>query len=176
MFLTRVYKEWRLLFWGILLITSAQFFFMARGIENIPFFLYHMYSKDHQPMDSIGIFMVKTPLGYFDHKQLSNREEEMLMNSVSYYVNLKQSGKKDNETIKKRFYKIMPASWYNYLLVHLTNDSIAISSFPQWWGNYLRSISDIRKTTVSVVRSDIFSTMPYKKSTTDSVIFTIKLN
>ena len=90
MFLKRVYAEWRLLFWCLLLLMTAQFFFMAKGIENVPFFLYHMFSKDHQPVDSTAVYLVKTRDGYLNHKQLSNREDEMLMNSAAYYYRLKQ--------------------------------------------------------------------------------------
>ena len=176
MFLTRVYKEWRLLFWSLLFFVSLQLFFMAKGIENIPFFLYHMYSRDHQPMDSIPVYLVKTPGGYFDHKQLSNREEEILMNSVAYYVKLKQDGNTATQTIKDRFQKWVPAASYHYLLTHLSNDSTALTAFPQWWGNYLQSVCKNRLSAVSVVRSYVGATSPYMKSVTDSVIFTIQFN
>ena len=176
MFVTRVYKEWRLLFWALVLFMAAQAFFMARGIENVPFFLYHMYSKDHRPTDSIGVYLIKGPYGlYLNHKQLSNREEEMLMNAIDYYVKLKQSGKNINETIEKRFRGRTSVAVYDYLQKQLTNDDAALTAFPQWWANYLHSVINNDAYYVSVVKSYVYALPPYNKSISDSLIFTVNL-
>lgn len=88
----------------------------------------------------LSAYMVKTPDGYFNHKKLSNREQEILMNSVSYYVNLRYAGHDGiNESIKKRFGKIVSGTGYEYLQKHLANDSMAIRNFPQWWSRYFSS-------------------------------------
>ena len=175
MFLKRVYKEWRLLFWCLLLLMAAQFFFMAKGIENVPFFLYHMFSKDHQPVDSTAVYLVKTRDGYLNHKQLSNREDEMLMNSVAYYCRLKQNGDGTAESVKDRFKNKVPASVYDYMDKHLVNDSISMSAFPKWWGAYLSSVIKNDYDVVALVRSFVYTKPPYNKSVSDSVIFYVNL-
>src|SRR5690349_21849385 len=106
------------MFWALMVLLLAQFFFMSKAIENIPAFLYNMYSKQHEPMDSIPVFLVKTPKGYLNVKQLSGREEEMLMNTVSYYVKLKRSGDVTIEAVQKRFNRFSPNT-YQYLQKHL---------------------------------------------------------
>ena len=163
------------MFWAVVLFMTAQVFFMAKAIENIPFFLYHMYSKQHQPMDSIGVYLVKTPQGYFNHKQLSNREEEILMNSVSYYVNLKQRGDGIIQSIDKRFKRIVPPAVFNYFIEHLYNDSTALERFPQWWASYFRSVAGDGNDSVSVIRSYVYPKEPYAKSIHDSLVFTVKI-
>ena len=174
--LKKIYTQWPLAFWAVLLFIVAQVFFMAKGIENVPFFLYHMYGQKHPPRDSIGIYLVKTTDGYFNHKKLSNREQEILMNSVSYYVNLRYAGHDGiNESIKKRFEKILSGTGYEYLQKHLANDSVAIRNFPQWWSRYFSSVSNTHAGQVSVIKTYVYSKPPYHKSGTDSLIFTINL-
>ncbi len=176
MSLKKIYTQWPLAFWAVLLFIAAQAFFMAKGVENVPFFLYHMYGQKHPPRDSIGIYLVKTADGYFNHKKLSNRGEEILMNSVSYYVNLQYAGHDGiNESIKKRFEKIVSGKGYEYLQKHLANDSVAISNFPQWWSRYFSSVSNIHTGSVSVIKTYVYSKAPYNKCGTDSLIFTINL-
>lgn len=163
------------MFWVVMIFIPAQAFFMAKGIENIPFFLYHMYGQKHPPRDSIGVYLIKTSAGYYNHKKLSNREQEILMNAVSYYVNLKKAGDGINGSIQKRFGKIVSGSTYEYLQKHLANDSTAMAKFPQWWGRYFKSVSNNDEDSVSVVKAYVYSKPPYNKSLTDSLIFTIKL-
>jgi hypothetical protein len=143
---------------------------MAKAIENVPFFLYHMYSRDQQHVDSTAVYLVKTPDGYFNHKKLSAREQEMLMNTVSFYVKLKQNGDGINETINARFGK-----GQDHLVRQLANDSSDLAAFPKWWSKYFRRVSNKKYDSVSVIKSYVYSAWPYKKSTTDSLLFTVKL-
>ena len=171
----RIYKEWRLLFWILVLFMAGQLFFMAKAIENVPFFLYHMYSRDQHHVDSTAVYLVKTADGYFNHKKLSAREQEMLMNSISYYVKLKQNGDGINESVQKRFGKMVNGTRYETLLKQLSNDSSSLSTFPQWWSKYFQAVSKNKYDSVAVMRSYVYSTPPYHKSATDSLIFTVKL-
>jgi hypothetical protein len=164
-----------MLFWLVLVFLFAQAFFMAKGIENVPFFLYYMYGKKHPPRDSIGVYLIKTPQGYFNHKKLSNREQEILTNTVSYYVNLRRDGDGIGESVKKRFQKWVSASNYEYMLTHLKNDSSSLASFPQWWGRYFQSVTNSGYDSVHVVKTYVYSKPPYHKFETDSLIFTVKL-
>jgi len=175
LFLKRIYTEWRSLFWLILLFIAAQLFFMYKGIENVPFFLYHMYGQVHPPKDSTAVYLVKTPGGYFNHKKLSSREQEMLMNPVIYYNNLKKNGDGMLETVEKRFSNIAGGSTISYLQRHLGNDSNSLAGFPQWWGRYFQLVSQNKYDSVAVVRSYVSSKWPFNKMTADSLLFTIKL-
>ncbi|HQY11218.1 MAG TPA: hypothetical protein PK133_03365 [Ferruginibacter sp.] len=175
MFLKRLYNEWRSLFWALLLFMAAQLFFMAKGIENIPFFLYHMYGQVHPRKDSTAVYLVKTKEGYFNHKKLSSREQEMLLNPVIYYANLKKDGDGTVETVENRFGSVAGAQTMAYLQKQLGNDSLSLTRFPGWWGNYFRLVSKDAFDSVSVVRSYVYSKAPYHKAAADSLSFTVKL-
>src|SRR5436190_3859137 len=105
MYLRKVYKEWRTFFWVIIIAISAQLFFMVKGISNVPFFLYHMYSYAHQPKDSFNVILIKTTDGYLDPYQLSGREAEMLMKNIPYFMTQKDKGWKDGVSlaVERRF-------------------------------------------------------------------------
>jgi hypothetical protein len=154
---------------------AGQIFFMAKAIENIPFFLYNMYSRDQHEVDSTAVYLVRTPDGYFNHKKLSSREQEMLMNTVSFYVKLKQKGDGIRQTLKQRFGSRLNASTYERVLHQLANDSASLAAFPQWWAKYFKTVAGKAYDSVSVVSSYVYPASPYKKSATDSLIFTVKL-
>ena len=129
-----------------------------------------MYSKKHEPQESIEVYLLKTPYGFLDHKQLSNREEELLMNSANYYFRLKRDGDGTAEAVDKRFSQRVSTSMYQYLYKHLVNDSLSMSRFPNWWTHYLRSVTDDKYRELILIRSWVYSKAPYGKSETDSVI------
>jgi hypothetical protein len=176
LFLQRLYREWKFLFWVVLLLLPAQFFFMVKTIENVPFFLYHMYGQVHPPKDSSVACLIKTNEGYFNHKQLSSREQEMLMNPVIYYENLVKHGDGIFGTAENRFSKFVDTAGLTYLTRQLGNRPAAVATFPAWWGRYFKSISKKSYDSVWVIKSYIYTKPPYRKAPVDSIIFSIKLN
>lgn len=144
---------------------------MYKGIQNLPFFLYHMYSKEHRPQDSIPVYLLKTPYGYLDHKQLSNREEELFLNTVAYYQNLQRDGDGTAEAVEKRFKKRVSSAAYEWFNHHLINDSFSLKQFPHWWGRYARSVLGENIPGISLVRSYVYSKPPFMKSPVDSILF-----
>lgn len=174
--MVRLYREWRFLFWVLLLLLLAQLFFMAKTIENVPFFLYHMYGQAHPPKDSSVAYLIKTNEGYFNHKRLSSREQEMLMNPVIYYENLVKTGDGTFGTVENRFAKFVDSAGLIYLKRQLGNEPLSVATFPAWWGRYFKSISKKNYDSVSVVKSYLYTKQPYQKAAIDSVIFSIKLN
>ena len=175
MFLKRIYTEWRALFWVLLLCGLAQVFFMAKGIQNIPFFLYNMYSKPHPPQDSFAVYLVKLPTGYYDHKQLTNREQEILMNSVGYFDNLSRDGDGTLFSINNRFAGRVSPGMLQYFKESLYNDSNKLAGFPQWWARYFQQVSGLKEGAVSVVKSYVSAARGYPKSAHDSILFTVQL-
>lgn len=175
LFFKRIYREWRSLFWILLLLLLAQAGFMAKGIQNLPFFLYNMYSRDEQPRDSLAVYLVKTPQGYYNHKALSGREQEMLMNSIGYYDNLKRDGDGTEQTIDNRFKGRVPRKLYMQMKNTLFNNIVRLDAFPTAWGRYYKEVGDTRFDSVSVVKSYIYRKSPFQKSPVDSVLFTVKI-
>ena len=175
MFLKRVYKEWKVLFVAIILFISAQVFFTYKGIENIPFFLYHMFAFAHESKDSMTVILMKTTGGYIDPFQLSERESEILLNNISYYIKLKENNYKDyiNQSIERRFKSNFSPRFYKYALQGLSNDSSSVNHYPNWWGQYFKTLYKQKYDSIQVVSGKVSYNPTFNKSAVDSVIFTI---
>jgi hypothetical protein len=174
MFIKRLYHEWRPLCWAVLALVALQALFMYKGIENVPFFLYHMYAGHHPGPDSQSVYLVKTPTGYLNSRQFSNRQQELLYNSVGYYVSLKNSPRDTIlQVVDSRFAGRVGSGTYRYLCQSLANGPAAIDGFPAWWGRYFRSVQGPGAGPVQVVQSRVALKPPYGKSPIDSLIFSI---
>ena len=177
MFLKKVYKEWRALFWAVMIFIAAQAFFMYKGIENMPFFIYSMFSTVHPVKDSAEVILIKTKQGYESPFERSNREAEMLINNIPYYNLLKQEGYNDgiNETIERRFKNRVSQSLYKYIFEGLSNGSTAVNKYPAWWVSYFQSLYDEKNDSVFVVKSYVYFQPSFHKSSFDSVILSVSL-
>jgi hypothetical protein len=177
MFLKKVYQEWRPFFWCLVLLMAAQAFFMFKGIQNAPFFLYQMFSTVHPLADTVKVVLIKTPGGYFNQFKLSNREAEMLLNNIDYYKKLKENHCEDfiAPTIEKRFGRRLPESLYSAVFKNLVNDRVAVEQYPYWWKKYFNSVNDKPYTQAEVVLSNIVYGNEIVNSSSDSVIFKISL-
>lgn len=174
MFLLKVYQQWRAFFWVILFAFTAQFFFMVKGIENIPFFLYHMYSYPHVSKDSFNVILIKTQGRYLDPYKLSGRESEMLMNNVSHYNQMKKKSWNEpiTQTVTERFKNRVPGNTYNYLQKSLVNDSASFSRYINWWEKYFSRIYSGSNDSVVIVSGFVHYRPVFSKSSQDSILFT----
>jgi hypothetical protein len=174
MFIKKLFCEWRALFWIVLVLILAQLFFMYKGIENVPFFLYHMYAQRHRHNDSATVLLVKTESGYISNKSFSNRQEELLFNAAGYWLSLKNSARDTIlPVVQSRFKNRLPAGMYALLQQQLSNSSMAIDSFPAWWSRYFLSIRPKTQGRAWLVQSRVSLNPPYLKSSADSIIFPI---
>ncbi|HMO60645.1 MAG TPA: hypothetical protein PKC39_04545 [Ferruginibacter sp.] len=177
MFLKKVYTTWPALFWGILIFIGAQAFFMYKGIQTIPFFIYSMFSTPHPVQDSVEVVLIKTENGYISPFNFSNREAEMLLNNVPYYSLLKQQGSDITlPTVESRFKNRLSPPLYQRVLQALVNDSAAVNRYPQWWAKYFTSVQAVNRGTVQLVKSYMLYQPALHKSPKDSVIFSVQLN
>ncbi len=175
MFLQRLYKEWRAFFYVVLVLVAAQLFFMYKGIENVPFFLYHMYSQRPAAVDSQEVYLVKTAEGYLIPKRMSNRQEELLMSAPAYYLSLCRSSRDTIlPVVESRFRGRLPQGIYQWTSAHLSNSPAALAAFPGWWASYFYAVHPQVKTPVQLVKTMVSARYPFAKSPIDSVIFSIK--
>lgn len=142
MFLKKLYYRWRFMFYIVLLFLLGQFYFMYKGIETMPFFLMHMYSAPNATLSSFHQRHLFINGKDFDLRLLSDREKEMLMGSLNYFLGLRKSNffATDTNSIKKRFKDRLPASWYAYIYKNLTNASITDSTYLDWWCRYASKV------------------------------------
>jgi hypothetical protein len=173
MFVQRLYREWRPLCWALLLLLAAQVFFMYKGIENVPFFLYHMYAGAHPGADSQTVYWVKTPAGYVNNRHFSNRQQELLYNTLGYFAALRHSPRDTVlQVVEARFGGRVSPGLYRHMVGSLANGPAAIDSFPAWWGRYFRSVYP-GQGPVQVVQGRVSLHPPFRRSPIDSILFTI---
>lgn len=177
MFFRRVYKEWKFLFWVIFFFMAGQCFFMFKGIQNAPFFLYHMFSTIHPPQDSMPVYLLKSRDGYISPFEYTNREGEMLTNYLSYYDQMKQNNYADPifPTIEKRFKNRVSPGTFHFIVTGLSNDSAAVNRYPKWWAAYFKSVMKEKYDSVWVVKSYVYNKPAYAKSPVDSIIFSVSV-
>lgn len=179
MFFRQLYRQWRLLFWVVLAWMTAQVFFMVKGIENAPFFLYSMFSTPHTARTSYPVVLMRSEKGYVDPFQFSNRQAELLLNNVPFYARMRLNGYADdiNATIEKRFAGRVPPQKLRHIYARLSNDSLRISAYPAWWQRYFRRIASKDLNVVSLVSTSVrFTPQGFEKASEDSLIFTAKLS
>lgn len=152
----------------------GQAFFMFKGIQNAPFFLYHMFSTRHAAQSSYRILVVKTEKGIFNYKTLSNREYELIVGSAEFYAALHKSGDPAEKIVEKRFGGIDTTMfiWANRLLV---NDTVAITSYPLWWARYFSEITGHRYQSAMLFYTDIVYSSSLVKNTPSDTLFIVKL-
>jgi hypothetical protein len=159
--------------WALLALIAAQAFFMYKGIENVPFFLYNMYAGSHPGADSQAVYWVKTPAGYLNNRRFSNRQQELLYNTPGYYAALRSSPRDTVlQVVDTRFAGRVSPGLYAYMVGSLSNGPAAIDGFPAWWGRYFRSVCP-GQGPVQVVQARVSLRPPYGKSPVDSILFTI---
>ena len=162
-----------LFFWGILFFIAGQAFFMFKGIENIPFFLYHMFSTTHAPADSVQVLLIETPRGYFNTNRLSGREREMLLNTAGYYAESKDRGFQDPliPTVRRRFASRVDSSALINYEEQLVNSPGAFDRFPAWWLRYFNSILDQHFDSLRVISTFVYPNQPHKNIAAPELVF-----
>jgi hypothetical protein len=173
MFLKQLYHQWRAMFWVVLLFIIAQVFFICKGIENTPFFLYNMFSTVHTKKEKIPIYLIKTTNGYFNPFNNSNRAAEMLLNNIDLYQYMQQHQYVDPifKTIQNRFGNKITQQQLHTIIANLCNDSMATAAYPTWWGNYFSSIQVDKKQKIELIKTTVIYYNMLQKSNIDSTIF-----
>jgi hypothetical protein len=175
-YLKILYKEWRALFWGVMTAILLQFIFMSKAIETVPFFLYNMFGFAHPSKQSYKVMMVKTDQGYINPYQLSNREEELLLNNILYYKKLQQLKGIDYvvPVIHQRFDRFFSNAFVQYAQRQLANDSTTLAAYPSWWKRYYTTCGLPLTHSVTLVESEVKYFPRYEKLPNDSIIIQIE--
>src|SRR5690242_10866955 len=105
MLLKDLYAKWKPMFWMVMAFMLFQGFFMYKGIQSVPFFLFNMYSTRIAGSDTSPVYTVYLNGKLFPVDRLSGRERETLLGSFSYYQKLKDNNfhATDSLTISQRF-------------------------------------------------------------------------
>lgn len=169
MFIRKLYNRWPAMFYTVILFLAAQLLFMYKAIETVPFFLLTMYSNPTPVQDTIKKTSLYINGKKSDVKSLSDREGEILLGSLGYFLELKKNNfyATDTTTINKRFQGRLPASWYHYIFKNLTNTSVTDTVYLEWWCRYASKVFKEKVDSFSLFQSTIVW-QPYYHSLHDS--------
>lgn len=139
MFWKRAYHQWRFIFWVAVLAVAAQAFFMFKAVETVPFFLYHMFGFAHERQDTYPVLVVRVGDRELAPYALSNREAELVFNSVDRYLQLVKQGDYLEPVFQRRFERWVSPGTYALLRERILNSQQQVSAFPAWWAAQLRT-------------------------------------
>lgn len=157
MFLKKLYHQWPKMFYVVLLFITAQAFFMYKGVETVPFFLFSMYAVKLPPSNTTYSITVYVNGKKAIADNIISRESETLMGSFDYYMSLKNRHflATDSATIAKRFKGRLPEKLYNMIYNRLTNNTVNDSLYLNWWGKYLSQVLHKKVDSFALVGSSL---------------------
>jgi hypothetical protein len=134
-----------------------------------------MFSTTHAAADSVKVYLVKTPTGYFNTSLLSGREHEMLMNNIAYYHHRASDGFQDPivATIHARFKHRVGERTYRFLEGNLSNSQHKFNDYPAWWRRYFMQVQPRTFTGIAVVATYIYFHPAIHKSAVDEIVFNV---
>lgn len=120
----------------MLLFCFGQLFFMYKGVENTPFFLYGMYSAKQFPQEEYAISIIEIDGKEFNYEKLPHANREMIVASLERYRSLEQRNFQDTvkQTIEKRF---GGSDNFQSIAHRLVNDSTDGIPYQHWLNKYL---------------------------------------
>lgn len=134
---TKVQRNNKVLFIGLLCFVLGQAFFSYKGVENIPFYNYGMYSQIcdtpstyttivlYNANNQERIYLEETPAPFLVHYQLNYYAKLLALDSIDPI----------QKTIHQRskLLNIRP----EYFIERLSNSPQSIVKAPQWWAKRL---------------------------------------
>jgi hypothetical protein len=157
MFLKQLYQQARVLFFVVCFAVLGQLFFMWKGVENVPFFLYHMFGFAHERKQSYPVLLVRYGSTDLSPYSMSNRDAELIFNSMDRYLQLREQGDYLRAVVERRWSASWLQAWLPLAQQRLLNDSADVAAFPNWWAARLRSrVPQAKNQEITVWRGQAF--------------------
>ncbi|HUM53422.1 MAG TPA: hypothetical protein PK431_16485 [Chitinophagales bacterium] len=137
-YLIKVWKESKALFIGIFIFIFFQFFFIAKRIQNFPFFIFDMYSRPIEKPSTFTIYEIKANGKSVDYTSFKNTQENTILNTIQTYETTEKVFPKSiyETVIEQRFKNKISSSNYQFIKNGLSNNKAAIDEFDNWLNRY----------------------------------------
>lgn len=123
LFLIKLFKKSKLLFFSTVIFIVFQAFFTIRGIETFPFLNYGMYSELNQFPDTILI------VNLINKKKESKQKIDIEKNRLLNFIIYKKNGDPLEDVYIKRFDFIKNSKMYKVLFKRIINTSYEMKSY-----------------------------------------------
>lgn len=137
-YLIKVWKESKALFIFLFIFIFFQFFFIAKRIQNFPFFIFDMYSRPIEKPTTFSIYEIKANGKSVDYTSFKNTQENTILNSIQTYSTAKKEFPKSiyETLIEHRFKNKISTTNYQFIKNGLSNNEAAIYEFDNWLNRY----------------------------------------
>ena len=137
-YLIKVWKESKPLFICIIAFIILQFFFIAKRVQNFPFFIFDMYSRPIEKPATFSLYRIEQFQDAINYTSFTNTKENIVLNTIKTYQLSKQSyPKAPNEAvIEHRFKNNVSCKNYQFIKDGLMNDIASIYSYQDWLSYY----------------------------------------
>lgn len=152
MFLPKVYSHNRFLFYLFLFFCVGQSFFIYKGVENAPFFLYGMYSAVQVPTKEYKMPIIEINGQEFNLNDLPAANREMIVSTLELYSLLENTNFRDTllPVIANRFQSRVSESQFEVIASRLTNNSRDKELYQQWLKKYLEQTTETNIKTLQI--------------------------
>ena len=138
----KLYKRRRWLFFVVAAFCLGQGFFMVKGVETVPFFLFGMYSEPNEGQRVYQGLMVEEDGQALDLSALPGLQKDLILTPLYRYVALHEVQFEDpiKPAVRKRFEHRLSADTYLTFRERLSNAPADRERFHQWFRSYLESV------------------------------------
>ena len=156
LFLPRLFKRNKLLFYCAIFFILGQGFFTYKGVETIPFFNFGMYSEVYTLLEEHKVIAIYLDTTRIDKQPKSRFPLGLVIETLDYFQQLNERNFSDTIliTINKRFKNRLSEDLLNKVIEQLANDSADKLAYQEWAFNFIKSFyhEDALKLRVEVER------------------------
>ncbi len=154
MFLQKVYKHSKLLFFTLLGFMAGQLFINYKhGVVCSPFYHYGMYSEVIKVKDKYQVWEIMVNGKKLKAKDYSIQEWDMIVLPLQYYESIKKNNSLYQSDIKRLLGKLHISAPENYYLI-----TCNYPQFEKWYADRLSNITQLSVQNLSIN----FRTYQYK--------------
>ena len=137
----KLYKRKRWLFFIVAAFCIGQGFFMVKGVETVPFFLFGMYSEPNDGERVYHGLMVEEDGQPLDLSALPGLQKDLILTPLYRFLELHEVQFEDpiKPVVRKRFEERFSPNTYLLVRERLSNAPADREAFYQWFRRYLEA-------------------------------------
>lgn len=134
LFLARVYRKSKPLFWALVLFIIGQGFFTWKGVDTMPFYNWGMFSGRFPDKAQYEVLYINVDGRYVPLTRLPRTKLNVLEKAIRYYLLMEENGFRDgmDGVIESRFKVRLGDNAYHFVYHRLSNTGMRKRYFEGW--------------------------------------------
>lgn len=140
LFLYRVYRQSKLLFWAMMVFIIGQGFFTWKGVDTMPFYNWGMFSGRFPDKEQYEVLYINVDGRYVPLTKLPRTKLNVLEKAIRYYLLMEENGFRDgmDGVIESRFKGRLGDEAYHFVYHRLSNTGMQKEVFANWMFRQMR--------------------------------------